>query len=146
MTPQLKPTTAELKTKWPELKPKTPELKGQDHRSKTEPKPRTAELKTPELKPTTAELKHERPELKPKTPELKPKTAEVKPRDNWIPVEPRNRSPAARKSPLGGSEIWSKWLPKGSLEASGRALDGLWEALGAKAGFRAILGSIEERF
>ena len=27
MTPQLKPTTAELKTKWPELKPKTPELK-----------------------------------------------------------------------------------------------------------------------
>jgi len=45
-------------------------------------------------------------------------------------VEPRNRSPAARKSPLGGSEIWSKWLPKGALEASGRALDGLWEAFG----------------
>ena len=28
MTPQLKPTTAELKTKRPELNPKTPELKG----------------------------------------------------------------------------------------------------------------------
>ena len=67
--------------------------------------------------------------------DLKPKTAEVKPRDNWIPVEPRNRSPAARKSPLGGSEIWSKWLPKGALEASGRALDGLWEAFGRQGRF-----------
>ena len=92
MTPQLKPTTAELKTKWPELyiNPKTPELKGQDHRSKTEPKPRTAELKTPELKPTTAELKPKRPELKPKTSDLKPKSQELKPKTATQSPRPRS--------------------------------------------------------
>ena len=121
------------KTQDPGAKDSRHKAKAQDPGAKAHD--RRAQARKAGAKAQDPRAKAQEPRAEVEDRDLKPKTAEVKPRDNWIPVEPRNRSPAARKSPLGGSEIWSKWLPKGALEASGRALDGLWEAFGRQGRF-----------
>ena len=121
------------KTQDPGAKDSRHKAKAQDPGAKAHD--RRAQARKAGAKAQDPRAKAQEPRAEVEDRDLKPKTAEVKPRDNWIPVEPRNRSPAARKSPLGGFEIWSKWLPKGALEASGRALDCLWEAFGRQGRF-----------
>ena len=106
------------KTQDPGAKDSRHKAKAQDPGAKAHD--RRAQARKAGAKAQDPRAKAQEPRAEVEDRDLKPKTAEVKPRDNWIPVEPRNRSPAARKSPLGGSQICSEWLPKGVLEGSGQ--------------------------
>ena len=132
------------KTQDPGAKDSRHKAKAQDPGAKAHD--RRAQARKAGAKAQDPRAKAQEPRAEVEDRDLKPKTAEVKPRDNWIPVEPRNRSPAARKSPLGGP----KFGQNGFQKVPWRPLGGPWTAsgrpLGAKAGFRAILGSIDEPF
>ena len=86
------------KTQDPGAKDSRHKAKAQDPGAKAHD--RRAQARKAGAKAQDPRAKAQEPRAEVEDRDLKPKTAEVKPRDNWIPVEPRNRSPAARKSPL----------------------------------------------